>query len=204
MKKPSVPPRPSSEDAASGEQVARPDDPLALKIAELQDDRDQMLERLKRARADLINYQNRVERDVVEVRRFALQGFVTEVLAVVDDFDRALESTEASRDFDVLLQGVRLMESRLKKLLADIGVYPIDAAGKPFDPRLHEAVLQEENPDVPSNTVLDELQRGYMLHDRVLRPSRVKVAKAPEEQPEDQPEDQPGERPEDRQSPEFD
>ena len=122
---------------------------------------------------------------MAQVRQFALQQFVAQVLDVVDDFDRALEAVESSGEFDALLEGVRLMEGRLKKLLSDAGVAPIEAAGKPFDPHLHEAVLHEENADAPANTVLEEFQQGYMLHDRVLRPSRVKVSKAPEEAPED-------------------
>ena len=173
-------------------------DSRARELTGLTQERDRLLDQLKRAKADLINYQKRVERDMQEVRRFALQKFVSEVLSVVDDFDRALVAAEVSRDFDVLLQGVRLMESRLKKLLWDVGVTPIEAKGNPFDPHLHEAVLQEETSEVPANIVLDELQRGYRIHERVLRPARVTVSKAPEED-----EEGPGE-PEDREAPEFD
>ncbi len=181
-------------DTSATENVeTSPQDRIA-QVAALSDERDRLLEGLKRAKADLINYQSRVERDMAQVRQFALQEFVAQVLDVVDDFDRALEAVEGSGEFDALLEGVRLMEGRLKKLLSDAGVAPIEAAGKPFDPHLHEAVLHEENADAPANTVIEEFQRGYMLHDRVLRPSRVKVSKAPEKAPEEAP-DNPGSTP---------
>jgi len=157
--------------------------PAAESLSELETkaaERDELLARLQRTRADLANYQKRVERDMVDVRRYALQAFFFDLLTLVDDFDRALEAAEETRDFDGLVEGVRLMENRIKKLLGDAGVAPIDALGMPFDPHVHEAVLQEETDEAPSNTVLEELSRGYMFHERVLRPARVKVSKAPE------------------------
>jgi len=100
------------------------------------------------------------------------------MLAVLDDFDRALESVPADVH-EGWLDGIRLVGRKLQALLEAEGVTPIDAIGQPFDPTFHEAVVHEDTTEYPDNTVIGEVQRGYLLHERVLRPSLVRVANNP-------------------------
>jgi len=132
---------------------------------------------LKRARADLINYQKRVEREREALRKFALQEFLAELLPMVDDLQRAIAVGRNHPDVETLLQGMKMLEGKLGKLLEQRGVKVIETVGKPFDPGYHEAVAQEETEEHCDLTVLEELQKGYMIHDRVLRPARVKVSR---------------------------
>jgi molecular chaperone GrpE len=101
-------------------------------------------------------------------------------LTVLDDFDRALESVPADAH-DPWIEGVRLVERKMRSVLESEGVTPIESVGQPFDPNLHEAVVHEPTADHPDNQVIGELQRGYRMHDRVLRPSLVRVANNPKE-----------------------
>lgn len=160
---------PSEEEVLSAEAL----EDLRTRAAE----RDELLESVKRARADLINYQKRVEREKEALRKFALQEFLAELLAVVDDLQRAIKAARNRPDVKVLLQGMEMLEAKLGKLLQQSGVKAIETVGRPFDPGYHEAVVQEETGDYPDLTVLEELQKGYMIHERVLRPARVKVSR---------------------------
>jgi molecular chaperone GrpE len=105
---------------------------------------------------------------------------IGKLLSVLDDFDRALESVPADAH-DAWIEGVQLVERKLRGVLESEGVTPIDAIGQPFDPNLHEAVAHEQTTDHADNSVIGVVQRGYMLHDRVLRPSLVRVANNPKE-----------------------
>jgi molecular chaperone GrpE len=134
----------------------------------------------QRAAADLANYRRRVDDERLVVAQFANAALITKLLAVLDDFDRALEHLPAEAD-DSWVEGVRLVERKLRGVLESEGVTPIEAVGQPFDPNVHEAVLHEETADHPDNHVIAELQRGYRLHDRVLRPALVRVANNPKE-----------------------
>ena len=102
------------------------------------------------------------------------------MLGVLDDFDRALESVPAEAH-DAWIEGVKLVERKLRGVLESEGVTAIEAVGQPFDPNLHEAVAHEETADHRDNEVIGEVQRGYRLHDRVIRPSLVRVANNPKE-----------------------
>jgi len=99
-------------------------------------------------------------------------------LSVLDDFDRALDTVPPDTH-EAWVEGIRLVERKLRGLLESEGVTPIEAVGKPFDPNHHEAVVHEDTAAYPDNTVIDEVQRGYLLHERVLRPALVRVANNP-------------------------
>lgn len=133
----------------------------------------------QRAAADYANYKRRTDDERAAVGQFATSLLVARLLSVLDDFDRALDSVPPDAD-DPWVEGVRLTERKLRTLLESEGVTPIDAIGTPFDPNLHEAVVHEETTEAPDNQVIAELQRGYRLHDRVLRPALVKVANNPQ------------------------
>ena len=138
-------------------------------------------DRLLRASAEFDNYKKRSSREMEEFRKFANQSLIKEMLSVVDNLELAMNSTNDHKAIDKdLLQGLEMTHSEILKVFERFNVKPIDAKGQPFDPTFHEAVMQEETNDSPKNTVINELQRGYMIHDRLLRPSMVVVAKPKE------------------------
>ena len=135
----------------------------------------------QRSAADFANYKRRNEEERAVIGQFSNALLIGKLLSVLDDFDRALESVPPDAD-DAWIEGVKLTERKLRSVLESEGVTPIEAVGEPFDPNLHEAVVHEDTADHPDNQVIGELQRGYRLHDRVLRPSLVRVANNPKEQ----------------------
>ncbi len=130
-------------------------------------------DRYVRAMADFENFRKRSEREKQDFFKYALAGVMKDLLPVLDNFDRALEHAEEGDDFH---RGVFMIYKQLYDTLQKHGLRPIEEAGIPFDPKIHEGVVREENPSVPSQTVVAILQKGYFLHDRLLRPALVKVA----------------------------
>jgi molecular chaperone GrpE len=138
-------------------------------------------DRLLRATAEFDNFKKRSSREMEEFRKFANQSLIKEMLSVVDNLELAMNSTNGHKAIDKdLLQGLEMTHKEILKVFEKFNVKPIDAKGQPFDPTFHEAVMQEETNDSPKNTVINELQRGYMIHNRLLRPSMVVVAKPKE------------------------
>lgn len=129
-----------------------------------------------RALADARNIAQRAARENAEAVKYAVSDFARDLLVVIDDLDRTLASAQTGADAVALADGVRITQEHFSKLLAARGIQAIDAVGKPFDPSLHEAVLQQPSNDVPAGSVLQEAARGYRIHDRVLRPARVIVS----------------------------
>jgi molecular chaperone GrpE len=148
-------------------------------VADVQRERDEYYDRWLRKTAEFDNYRRRVERERRELADQSVVNLIQELLLVVDDFDRALtvDAGEAGGGA-AYRKGVELIHAKLHDLLRKMGVYPIDALGADFDPNLHQAVMQESSPDHREGSVTAELRKGYMLHDRLLRPAMVKVAKA--------------------------
>lgn len=132
-----------------------------------------------RARADLENYRKRAQREKEDLARFANEKIIREILPVMDNLERALEHARQGKDNDEgLVQGVEMTLSQLRKVLEKFGATPFDSVGEPFDPARHEALGQVESSEHPPNTVVQELHKGYLLNDRLLRPALVMVAKA--------------------------
>lgn len=148
--------------AAGGDEVAK----LRQENAELRD-------RSIRTLADFDNFRKRAERDRQEQRRYALLEPLRELLTVADNLDLALSAQGSAED---LKRGVEMIHRQMGELLRRFGAVEIPAVGQPFDPTLHEAVAREESTEVKAPTVTAELRRGYKMHDRLLRPSMVKVA----------------------------
>jgi molecular chaperone GrpE len=153
---------------------------LERELADTRAKGEEHLYNWQRSAADFANYKRRTEEERSAATRFSAALLIGKLLSVLDDFDRALESVPADAH-DAWIEGVQLVERKLRGVLESEGVTPIDAVGRPFDPNLHEAVAHEETTDHPDNSVIGEVQRGYMLHDRVLRPSLVRVANNPKE-----------------------
>jgi molecular chaperone GrpE len=134
----------------------------------------------QRSAADFANYKRRTDEERTTLAAFSNASLIAKLLAVLDDFDRALENVPPEAH-DAWIEGVKLVERKLRNVLESEGVTPIQAVGQPFDPNLHEAVVHEETAYHPDNHVIDEVQRGYRLHDRVIRPTLVRVANNPKE-----------------------
>lgn len=133
-----------------------------------------------RERADLENARKRHQRDKEDALRFANDRLLKEMVPVLDNLERAVAHAEQGGDNNQgLLEGVNMTINQFRKVLEDFGVKPIKAVGASFDPNLHQAMGQIESAEQAPNTVVTEFQRGYLLHDRLLRPSLVMVAKAP-------------------------
>lgn len=153
---------------------------LERELAATKEKGEEHLYNWQRSAADFANYKRRTDEERAVVTQFSTALLIGKLLGVLDDFDRALESVPPEAD-DPWLEGVRLVERKLRAVLESEGVTPIEAVGQPFDPNLHEAVVHEETADHSDNQVIGELQRGYRLHDRVIRPSLVRVANNPKE-----------------------
>lgn len=167
----------AEEAAGSTPDVEDGGDALAAAQSESRELRD----RYMRVLADFDNYRKRADREKQDFFKYALAGVMRDILPVLDNFDRALEHAEEGDDFH---KGVLMIYKQLFDTLEKNGLKAIDQAGVHFDPNVHEAVVREDDPSVPSHTVVGVLQKGYFLHDRLIRPAMVKVAVGgPEEQP---------------------
>jgi len=154
------------EGAAASEELER-----------LRQERDALLDRLARLQAEFDNFRKRNVREQQEFRDYALAEAIKLLLPVVDSFDRALSTPE--RSSEEFHQGIELINRQLHDALAKLGVQPIEASGAAFDPNLHQAVQMVETDEAEDHQVLDELQRGYTLKNRLLRPAMVRVATNP-------------------------
>ena len=152
---------------------------LQKALAEEQEKADSNLANWQRCQADLANYKRRAEQDRAEIVECANSALVCNMLPVLDDLDRAFASIPAELDESNWTQGIRLIYNKLKAILEAQGLARIECKGEPFDPRLHEAVMQQEGEE---GLVVQEAQTGYKFKDRVIRPSLVVVGQGQEEQ----------------------
>jgi molecular chaperone GrpE len=159
----------AAQEAAEGTKDRTPAPTAETVDRELLDVRDRYLRTL----ADFENYRKRADREKADFFKYALAGTIKDLLPVLDNFDRALEHAGEGDDFH---KGVSLIYKQLFDVLRKHGIRPIDEKGVRFDPNIHEAVVTEEDRSVPAHTVVAILQKGYYLHDRLLRPALVKVA----------------------------
>jgi molecular chaperone GrpE len=163
-------------DEAAGTAVETAPEPAAGAAADeggLRAENEQLKNRYLRTLADFENFRKRNEREKADFFKHALGAVLKDILPVLDNFDRALEHAEEGDEFH---KGVLLIYKQLFDVLQRHGLKPIDETGVHFDPNIHEAVIREEDASVPNHTVAAVLQKGYFLHDRLLRPALVKVA----------------------------
>jgi molecular chaperone GrpE len=146
----------------------------------LRRENEDLKNRYLRTLADFDNLRKRTEREKTEFARYATSGVLKDLIPALDNFDRALQHSDADDEFH---KGVELIYKQLYDVLTKHGLRSIDEVGAHFDPNIHEAVVREEDPSVPSHTVTAILQKGYFLHDRLLRPALVKVAVGGPDQP---------------------
>ncbi|NOR64525.1 MAG: nucleotide exchange factor GrpE [Candidatus Scalindua sp.] len=183
------------EETVQGEtqdDVEEPADLTKDELSELKkkaEERDTYFDQLLRTKAEFMNYQKRVVKEHESTAQFAVQNLILDFLLELDNFDRALKLADNSKDFDKFVEGIKLIEEQLFKVLGKYGVESIETVGKAFDPNLHEAVMEEENNEMPHHTIVDEFQRGFLLKERVIRPSKVKVSKRTIEEEEEKEEE---------------
>jgi molecular chaperone GrpE len=135
----------------------------------------ELRERLLRLQADFENFKKRIERERIDHFRYATFGLVGRILPVLDNFERAMAAARPGTPGDALIEGVALIHRQLVAELAVEGLRPMESVGELFDPELHEAVATDPDSPSPPHTVTHVFQRGYFLHDRVLRPAMVRV-----------------------------
>jgi molecular chaperone GrpE len=154
--------------------------PLEDEIAQLREDLAAAKDGVLRAQADAQNVMRRAEQDVEKARKFALERFCGELLPVVDNLERALESASGDNEaVKPIAEGVQLTLKSFQDALRKFHIEAVDPAGEPFDPQLHQAMTMVENDNVEPNTVIAVMQKGYTLNGRLLRPAMVMVSKSP-------------------------
>ena len=174
----------SEEESTGAEAAAEVDtatadaakDELTVLKQQLEDQRNDYL----RLAAEFDNYRKRSRRDITEIVKSANESLIAELLDVLDNFERALKSREEGVEPDSYSKGMSLVYERLVSILSNAGLKRFDSVGEPFDPRLHEALMQTETDEQAPDTVVSEFLPGYMLNDKVIRHAKVSVAKARE------------------------
>ena len=146
------------------------------RLRKLAGERDQYLDLAQRTRAEFENYQKRSQKDREQERRYALTSFVLDLLPIFDNLERTLQAAQQAGETGALVQGVAMVQSQFLEQLKRHGITRIEALGNAFDPNLHQAVVQQPTADYVPGTVVQVLEQGFMIHDRVLRPAKVIVS----------------------------
>jgi molecular chaperone GrpE len=169
-----LPPSDGGDDQTNaGQQVS---DERLSEVEKLRAERDVAIERLARMQAEFDNARKRAAKEQQDYRDYAMTDTIRTLIPVLDSFDRALQSSAEKSEFHA---GVELIQKQLQDALAKLGVQTIAARGQQFDPRFHEAIEMVDTDEAKDNEVIDELQRGYKLKDRLVRPAMVRVARNP-------------------------
>lgn len=163
------------EENEAAEASVTEGDQAQTRIAELEAKLEEAENRYLRLQADFDNFRRRSRLDLEASAKYRAQSLISDLLPAIDNFDRALKMGVDNEHAQSLLQGMEMVYRGLLDALKKEGVEPIEAVGKEFDPNLHQAVMQDNDENFDSNIVVEEFQKGYMLKDRVIRPSMVKV-----------------------------
>lgn len=166
-------------ETVAGEPVGE-ESPLEVLQRELQEAQaaaESHLDQWRRTAAEFSNYKKRTERERIEFQKAATAGFIQRLLPALDDLDRAFDNLPAELDGHDWVNGIRLVRQKMNGLLDQEGVEVIDCEGARFDPELHDAITYEESRELDEGQIIDVLQRGYRIGDRILRPAQVRVAR---------------------------
>ena len=134
------------------------------------------LDHLQRLQAEFDNYKKRVDREKAELIEYASAELVSELIDIMENLERGVASAKGSDDIDSIVKGMEMVSTQLKDILGSRGLKPIEAVGKKFDPHYHEAMMMTPTDEYPYNTVIEEFQQGYMIKDKVIRYSKVRVS----------------------------
>jgi len=174
--------KPAEETAAEKlEGAGQPAEELKAKLEQTEKEKQDLYDRLLRTTADFDNFRKRVSREKDELIRYGNEKLARELLPVIDNFERALQQAENSTDNKALREGIEMILKQFIAVLEKFGVKDFTSVGQPFDPNKHEAMVHQESSEHEENSVLSEFQKGYYLHDKLLRPALVAVAKKPAE-----------------------
>lgn len=174
-------------EAAQPATAPDPIQQLTLKLEEAQKAAEVYKDQLLRKAAEFENYKKRTEADIASIIRNANESLLLSLLPVIDDLNRSLKHGGESSDHDSFYRGVELIQSKLAKILEATGLVPFESVGKPFDVSFHDALLAVPRKDLPHHTVVEEVERGYMLNDKVLRHAKVIVSSRKGAKPEEAP-----------------
>jgi molecular chaperone GrpE len=155
----------------------------ALQMEGLQKQVDQYKDLLLRKAAEFDNYKRRIENETTNILKYATESLVEDLLPVLDDFERSLKHRKENKDNDALVKGIELIYQKLLKVLEGRGVKSFDTVGKEFNVEYHDALMQIPRSDVPFHTILEEVEKGYTLNDKVIRHAKVVVSSALDEAP---------------------
>lgn len=170
----------SKNDPPEDESSCECDD-IETALEKAEEEAKENFNRFLRVSAEFENYKKRTTREMTEFRKYANESIIKELLPVLDNLERAIASSSEEKDAEVcIIEGVEMTHKEILKIFGKFNVMPVEAIGQPFDPNFHQAVMQEESDEYPENTVLRELQKGYLMHDRLIRPAMV-VVSAPKE-----------------------
>jgi molecular chaperone GrpE len=150
---------------------------LLRQISELNSQLEEANQRFLRTQADFDNFRRRTRQEKEDSAKYASQKLMEQLIPVVDNFYRAMQATQANKDFDSLAKGVDMINRQLDQVLTNEGLQRMETIGQPFNPELHQAIMQVESDEYEEGIIVEELQSGYMLKDRVIRPAMVKVSK---------------------------
>jgi molecular chaperone GrpE len=159
----------------NGEPLSR-EEQLLAQIEQLQQEKEENYNKFLRTQADLQNFRARVNKEKEQLHKYSSQKVIEALLPVIDNFDRAVSASKETKDFDTLVEGVDMVFRQLQQLLVQEEVTALPGVGEPFDPNLHQAVMQEESSEFAPGIIIEEFQKGYRLKDRVIRPAMVKVS----------------------------
>ena len=180
------------EQNKAGEQAGEPQQPvqekseaaiLSERIAELEKQSAQLKDQLLRKAAEFDNYKRRTENDFAALSKFAAENIIGQLVPVLDDFNRSLKSIKEKGGNDSLVKGIELIHAKFLKILEAQGLKTMDVVGKEFNVDVHDALMQVPRADVPPHTVLEEVEKGYLLFDKVIRHAKVIVSTAPVDEP---------------------
>ncbi|MGM0418328.1 MAG: nucleotide exchange factor GrpE [Thermodesulfobacteriota bacterium] len=172
----------SDQSSVKGENNDSPEsevDELKNKLGKAEDKIKELNDQYVRSHAELENFKRRTKKEVSDFKRYAVESLVKQLLPIFDNLERAVFSAESSGESEScqITQGIKMTLKEIERVFEQFSIKPIEAAGEKFDPAYHMAVGQEERDDVEENTVVNQFQKGYMLHDRLIRPAMVTVAK---------------------------
>ncbi len=167
----------SKDESVEVQQQAQQIEDLKEQVEALQAENSELKNQYLRKQADFENFRKRMQREKQESIKYANSNLLQDLITIIDDFERAIRSSEESRDFDSFHSGIKMIEHQFVNMLErKYGLTRMESEGKEFDPQMHEAINMEESPDVEVQTVTEDYQKGYLLNDRVLRHAKVKVA----------------------------
>jgi len=159
-------------------------DELSKRVEELEKEVEENKDKILRKAAEFENYKRRTENDQLNLLKYTGETLIMKLLPAIDDFERSMQHMDDAKDVKSIKEGLQLVYNKLMKILNEQGVKKIEAVGKPFDVDYHEALMQRKDESVPPHTVLDELEKGYMYKDKVVRHSKVIVSEETAEETE--------------------